>query len=218
VKTVKYQSRERKTNICQILTPFVFMALLTAFNILVNNIVGSNPIYRNEHPSIINPFYILPKPDNANLLNNNNSIILQPLYKNGTRIIYAMESGVQSNFSQILENMESPQISYKTRFLPFEPDVYISNDTFNSKSYYFPTKFYKFESKEKVDDEIYKGQLELPSIISGYYFKQINFSTNTFEWSLYFNHSLAYGEDVPFILNKITNLISTYLLKGNNII
>lgn len=64
----------------------------------------------------------------------------------------------------------------------------------------------------------------IPSITAGYVFKtvtrecsstklmnQLDFDANVFNWTIFYNYSISFGEDVPFLMNQITRAIGRQL-------
>jgi hypothetical protein len=66
-------------------------------------------------------------------------------------------------------------------------------------------------SKDEMEDTIFNAFEQLPYLAGGYYFTELNFETNTFDWAFVSNTSLTYEEDVPLLMNQMTNAIAKSL-------
>jgi hypothetical protein len=51
IKSALLQSRDRKTNACQLLTPFVFVAILFLFDLMINALIGKTDTLLVTNPS-----------------------------------------------------------------------------------------------------------------------------------------------------------------------
>ena len=168
-------------------------------------------------PPTIPGFHIvsLANYEQEDLTDSNNFIFLQLNQQNGVKLFYTSDvsSSIIGNYqsqSGILGQVEpiSPN-TYSARFDNFGSRI--SQQLFSFKPYNFPFNFEAYNSKDELENKIYELHNELPSVVGGYYFKNINFAENEFSWGLFYNHSLTRGEDVPFLLNRMTNAISKSL-------
>lgn len=231
IKTVLLQSRDRKTNACQLLTPIVFMSILTLFQLLINSIVGDFPVLENRSPRTVCPFHILPVPDGTNLaefLEEPDNPVLNNLYQNNARLLWTADPllvnltllGDYQLRSGIFGSIDPPPgTGFPTKFLEFRVDTQLTDVTyFQIPKPMIPFKFQEFPSKESLEREIFISHNELPSIVGGYQFKELNFETNTYRWNIIYNASLTQGEDVPFLMNRITNVLAQNLANPVSIV
>ena len=218
-KTAVLQWRDTKTNICQLLTPFVFVSILLGFQVLIDSIIDSYTIPEMQSPPTIPGFHLLSLAslEQEDLQNSNNIIFEHLNQQNGVKLYYTMTNDVSNslignyqNTSGILGQIEpSYNTPYPVRFDNFGNRI--SQQLFSFKSYSFPYSFESFPSKDDLENKLFSLHNTLPSVTAGYYFKNLNFIENEFSWGLFYNHSLTRGEDVPILMNRMTNAITKSL-------
>eukprot|EP01119_Soliformovum_irregulare_P016146 TRINITY_DN4639_c1_g1_i1.p1 TRINITY_DN4639_c1_g1~~TRINITY_DN4639_c1_g1_i1.p1 ORF type:complete len:1195 (-),score=473.31 TRINITY_DN4639_c1_g1_i1:27-3611(-) len=202
-KTATLQMRDKKTNICQALTPFVFIGILVFFNWMLNHVRTSYPVDENRFPINSTRFHVLNYPlgiAETDFYQPSNPI-LQDISRHGTQLVYMGDLDLEE-FLHWNNASRSP-----IKFMRRDRAQY-TEATFKGPSLQLPISAKKFESKSDMDDYVFSAHNDLPSIVGGYRFELMEPGSSTYKFSVLYNYTLTLGEDVPYLLNQITDAIA----------
>lgn len=228
IKTARLQSRDKKTNICQCLTPFFLVLLLFLFQVLVDYIIDADPVDEVIYQNATQPFHLLSqiyfdgeqcRPEAVGFTqvcpNAFVEDVVLPLYLQGSKILYS-SNGVDTELGDYalgtgIFGKVTPVFNetFDHKFQVFNPFGQLTSWTFDLPNWPIRFNFYKYNDKEAIEKYVYDswddGQIR---IVGGYSFEELDFTNNEFSWFVYFNHTLTFGEDVPFLMNRMTNAIA----------
>ena len=158
----------------QILTPFVFLSILVGFQVLISSIVGRTPTVDNQSPDTRPSFLMLSIPDGLE----DPSVIYQNLAAiGGAQLYYSYANGVDTSLlgnytlGTGIMGRTLPVYGNTTPIMlnSFFPEGFIQYNQFQ----YIPVNLMSFDSKEKMEDDIFAKHYSLPQVAGGYYFDTV---------------------------------------------
>lgn len=122
---------------------------------------------------------------------------------------------------------------FNTKLLTFNSQRQ-SSETFRYPSIPVPVYARRVDTVGSLEQSFLTAHVNNPRVVGGYIFDEVNFprnfgeisdpifqvdlTANRFKWSVVFNYSLTLGEDVPFMINRITNAIAKGLPQPTRIV
>jgi len=208
VKSWILQKREVKTNICQILTPIVLIIALYLLNLLVNSIIDASPVPKTVDPLTVPPFHLLSEPSEYDHWWE----VQQQIIANGSILPYTYTDpnalGDYAAGTGFLGQM-SPTAGefYDHKFEQFFEYGNSLNDTMDQPTWNMTTNYQYFASKDDIEDFVFDAHDSgIPRIVGGYIFDDsFNPSTLQFVYAVMYNYSLAFAQDIPFFISRLTN-------------
>eukprot|EP01114_Cavostelium_apophysatum_P020991 TRINITY_DN7191_c0_g1_i5.p1 TRINITY_DN7191_c0_g1~~TRINITY_DN7191_c0_g1_i5.p1 ORF type:complete len:1762 (+),score=405.22 TRINITY_DN7191_c0_g1_i5:86-5371(+) len=204
-KNVALQSREKKTNICQVLTPPVFVAIVFLFQHLIESLVDTTSIPEIKSPMPVSPFHVLYDPSSGG------GGGFRSISSGWSQLVYADPIGLgnYSDGSGLLGNITPIYgVPFDTKLSGFDPDSKNSFNLYGAANLLMPFEMVKARDKDDLEDILYRGHNLEPNYAGGYLFQKMDFQSYEFQFSVVYNHSLTFGEDVPFLINRVTNAIA----------
>eukprot|EP01119_Soliformovum_irregulare_P017548 TRINITY_DN5236_c0_g1_i2.p1 TRINITY_DN5236_c0_g1~~TRINITY_DN5236_c0_g1_i2.p1 ORF type:complete len:874 (+),score=298.14 TRINITY_DN5236_c0_g1_i2:32-2623(+) len=204
-KTAILQMRDRKTNLCQILTPFVFMGVLVFFNWMINSVSTPVPVAENLIPEYSPQFSVLQHPDAISQEDfYQNGIVLQDIAKQGSELVYTGSLDLNELFNLNLSS-NVPTTS-QTKFLTSQIVDY-PEAIFSLPSIPLTLDTRHFDTLDDMYSYIFSSHNSLPHIAGGYVLDQVDLFKQKLRFGVIYNNTLTEGVDVPFMLNRMTDAL-----------
>eukprot|EP01117_Protostelium_nocturnum_P005789 TRINITY_DN2086_c0_g1_i1.p1 TRINITY_DN2086_c0_g1~~TRINITY_DN2086_c0_g1_i1.p1 ORF type:complete len:977 (-),score=310.06 TRINITY_DN2086_c0_g1_i1:119-3049(-) len=220
-KTITLQRRQKKTMICQLLTPPILIILMFAFQIMINSLLTVVDLPESRSGFEVRPFQLLPAPLSDFDLSESNPWIVN-LHKTGAQYWYSTESGIDpgsyTNGVGLLGRVVLPPVgkNLTTQFSSWTTyDNTVGSIYLNDKVFNFTIDFVRFGSKKEMEQQMYDRSAQNPIVAGGYHINQIDYVNNRFDYLVYVNYTVAEGDEYPFLINRMTNAVAAGVTNGN---
>eukprot|EP01117_Protostelium_nocturnum_P005730 TRINITY_DN2068_c0_g1_i1.p1 TRINITY_DN2068_c0_g1~~TRINITY_DN2068_c0_g1_i1.p1 ORF type:complete len:1746 (+),score=587.77 TRINITY_DN2068_c0_g1_i1:107-5344(+) len=219
-KTITLQRRQKKTIICQLVTPPLLIILMFLFQILADGLTTITDIPENAKGTIVPPFQLLPLPTGRSF-DPRGSALVDSIRASGTELWYVGDSGVDvgsyTDRTGLLGKVTFPLPGNNVTTKFSSPSSYPSTISvyLNDRVFGFPIRFVPFASKAEMESQMYSRSREIPKVAGGYQFKQFDYVNNQVDFNVYYNFTISSGDELPFLINRITNAAAAGVATGS---
>jgi hypothetical protein len=214
IKSATLQHRDRKTAICQMLTPLFLVLLMFLLQKLIVALIDLDPIDEVPIGVLTPPFHVFTQNDDDKYYLFDPSDHEYSNLVNGSKILYTVDPGINvgyynasaSNETGLLFDYMLPAFGtlFGHKFLQFAQYGHLSNETYRHLSLPLPLNFEQVPDDASLQNVLYDAFGQPPEYAGGYHFKQLDYSQNVFSWSIYYNYSISFGEGKCFFQKKIS--------------
>ncbi|PRP80817.1 ABC transporter A family member 2 isoform 2 [Planoprotostelium fungivorum] len=222
---ITLQWRQKGTALIQLGAPPLFIVVMIIFQLILDRIVTITQLPDTPYGITYPPYQLLTKPNAQFNLDDTNPYI-RYLQHNGTQIFYSAEPGVTvGNYSSQVGTLGRVHVpiyneTIPTRFLRlnFDGTVITPFSTVNTLAapiFNMSVNFVQFPDPDTMEKEMYTIYTDAPIVSSAYHFSSLDYLNQVFTFTAYYNYSTTAGDDLPFIINRISDSIARGLNKGD---